>query len=115
MALVRFDSFANLLVPKDVQADEIETLDNLLEYVQRNVLFVVSNIIRLSSSINNECWILSAVYRGYITKIFWFKPPWAHQFQDGKYQIQVGKCHETGLLKYRKGSFLISIFSSSSA
>lgn len=35
MALVRFDSFANLLVPKDVQADEIETLDNLLEYVER--------------------------------------------------------------------------------
>lgn len=35
MALVRFDSFANLLVPKDVQADEIETLNNLLEYVQK--------------------------------------------------------------------------------
>ncbi len=31
VALIRFDSFANLLVPKDVQADEIETLDNLVE------------------------------------------------------------------------------------
>ena len=51
------------------------------------------------SSIGNQCWILPAVYRGYITKIFWFKPPWAHQFQDGKYQLQVGKCQETGLLK----------------
>ena len=51
------------------------------------------------SSFNNQSWILPAVYRGYLTKIFWFKPPWAHQFQDGKYQLQVGKCQQTGLLK----------------
>ncbi len=51
------------------------------------------------SSINNQCWILPAVYRGFIKKIFWFKPPWAHQFQDGLYQLQVGKCQQTGVLK----------------
>jgi hypothetical protein len=33
VALVRFDAYADFLVPKDVQADEIETIDNLLEYV----------------------------------------------------------------------------------
>ncbi|CAF4392927.1 unnamed protein product, partial [Adineta steineri] len=71
VALVRFDSYADLLVPLKVPADEIQTLDHLIE------------------SINNQCWILPAVYRGYITKIFWFKPPWAHQFQDGKYSLQV--------------------------
>ncbi|CAF1441275.1 unnamed protein product [Rotaria sordida] len=81
IALFRFDSYADLLVPKDVQADEIETLNHL------------------ATSITNQSWILPAVYRGYITKIFWFKPPWAHQFQDGKYQLQVGKCQETGVLK----------------
>ncbi|CAF1530815.1 unnamed protein product [Adineta ricciae] len=81
IALVRFDSYADLLTPKKVKADEIQTLDHLVE------------------AINNQCWILPAVYRGYITKIFWFKPPWAHQFQDGKYQLQVGKCQETGVLK----------------
>ncbi|CAF1205603.1 unnamed protein product [Adineta steineri] len=81
VALVRFDSYADLLVPLKVPADEIQTLDHLIE------------------SINNQCWILPAVYRGYITKIFWFKPPWAHQFQDGKYSLQVGKCQETGVLK----------------
>ncbi|UJR10188.1 hypothetical protein I4U23_014403 [Adineta vaga] len=81
VALVRFDSYADLLVPKKVKADEIQTLDHLVD------------------AINNQCWILPAVYRGYITKIFWFKPPWAHQFQDGKYQLQVGKCQETGVLK----------------
>ena len=31
VALVRFDTFADFLVPKDVQADEIETLDHLGE------------------------------------------------------------------------------------
>ncbi|CAF1503628.1 unnamed protein product, partial [Didymodactylos carnosus] len=50
-------------------------------------------------SINSHCWIFPAVYRGYVTKIFWFKPPWAHQFQDGKYELQVGKCQQTGVLK----------------
>lgn len=81
VALVRFDSFADLLVPKDIQADEIETLNHLV------------------NSITNQNWILPAVYRGYIKKIFWFKPPWAHQFQDGKYHLQIGKCQQTGLLK----------------
>ncbi|CAF3911652.1 unnamed protein product [Rotaria sp. Silwood2] len=81
IALLRFDSYADLLVPKGVQADEIETSNHLV------------------ASITNQSWILPAVYRGYITKIFWFKPPWAHQFQDGKYQLQVGKCQQTGVLK----------------
>ncbi len=39
MALIRFDSFANLLVPKDVQADEIETLNHLVEYVINSLEF----------------------------------------------------------------------------
>ena len=59
------------------------------------------------SSIDNQCWILPAVYRGYITKIFWFKSPWAHQFQDGIYQLHVGKCQQTGVLKYEYFSTMI--------
>jgi len=39
VALIRFDSFANLLVPKDVQADEIETLNHLVEYVINSLGF----------------------------------------------------------------------------
>ena len=35
VALVRFDSYADLLVPKKIQADEIQTLDRLVEYVVR--------------------------------------------------------------------------------
>lgn len=81
IALVRFDTYADLLVPKDVKADEIETLDHIV------------------NSIQNQCWILPAVYRGFLKKIFWFKPPWAHQFQDGFYQLNVGKCQQTGVLK----------------
>ncbi|CAF2480843.1 unnamed protein product [Rotaria sp. Silwood2] len=81
VALVRFDTYADFLVPRNVQADEIQTLNHLVD------------------SINNQCWILPAVYKGYITKIFWFKPPWAHQFLDGVYQLQIGKCQQTGLLK----------------
>jgi hypothetical protein len=81
IALVRFDTYADLLVPKDVQADEIETLDHLID------------------SINNQRWILPAVYQGIIKTIFWFKSPWAHQFQDGLYQLQVGKCQQTGVLR----------------
>ncbi len=40
---MRFDSFANLLVPKDVQADEIETLNHLIEYVIKNFVFIKKN------------------------------------------------------------------------
>lgn len=32
VALVRFDTYADLLPPKDVQADEAETLHNLAKY-----------------------------------------------------------------------------------
>lgn len=52
IVLVRFDTYANLLVPKDVQADEIETLDHLIEYVERRILdllkahFLVQSIIK---------------------------------------------------------------------
>ncbi|CAF0862940.1 unnamed protein product [Rotaria sordida] len=81
IALVRFDAYADFLVPRNIQADEVQTLNHLVD------------------SINNQCWILPAVYRGYITKIFWFKPPWASQFHDGVYQLQIGKCQQTGLLK----------------
>ncbi|CAF3773051.1 unnamed protein product [Rotaria socialis] len=81
VALVRFDAYADFLAPKAIQADEIQTLNNLVD------------------SINNQCWILSAVYRGLLKRIFWFKPPWAHQFQDGFYQLQIGKCQQTGQLK----------------
>lgn len=31
VALVRFDTYADFLVPKDVPADELETLDHLIE------------------------------------------------------------------------------------
>ena len=34
IALVRFDSYADLLTPKKVKADEIQTLDHLVEYVE---------------------------------------------------------------------------------
>jgi hypothetical protein len=39
VALVRFDSYADLLVPKNVQANEIETLDHLAEYVIKNSVY----------------------------------------------------------------------------
>jgi hypothetical protein len=44
IALVRFDTYANILVPKDIQADEIETLDHLVEYVK--ILFFIKNLYR---------------------------------------------------------------------
>jgi len=40
VALIRFDSFANFLVPKNVRADEIETLNHLIEYVIKGFVFV---------------------------------------------------------------------------
>ncbi len=54
IALVRFDTYADFLVPKDVQADEIQTLDHLIEYVLQNKLhffflqnFLVQSIINV--------------------------------------------------------------------
>ncbi len=43
MALIRFDSFADFLVPKDVQADEIETLNHLIEYDIEHFLLMMKD------------------------------------------------------------------------
>ncbi len=43
VALIRFDSFADFLVPKDVQADEIETLNHLIEYDIEHFLLMMKD------------------------------------------------------------------------
>ena len=40
IALLRFDTYADFLVPKNVQANEIETLDHLIEYVKIYFFFL---------------------------------------------------------------------------
>lgn len=39
VALVRFDTYADFLVPNDVQADEMENVDNLAEFVRKPNIF----------------------------------------------------------------------------
>ena len=45
IALVRFDAYADFLVPKHIQADEIQTFDHLVKYEKKNIFF------------NNSCQI----------------------------------------------------------
>jgi len=45
-------------------------------------------------SISIESWILPAVYAGHIDTVVWIKPPWADQFDEGVYEIGVGKDSE---------------------
>ncbi len=53
VALVRFDTYADFLTPKDIQADEIATLDHLVKYEKKlyvllnNIFFLVQSIINV--------------------------------------------------------------------
>ena len=38
-ALVRFDAYADFLLPKDVQADEVQTIDAVIEYEKQKLFF----------------------------------------------------------------------------
>ncbi|XP_013401052.1 UPF0489 protein C5orf22 homolog [Lingula anatina] len=76
ITLIHLDAHPDLLIPKDITADQVFDKEKLFE------------------SLSIENWIIPAVYAGHITDIVWVKPPWAHQMEDQETVCCVGK-HKT--------------------
>lgn len=47
-------------------------------------------------------WILPLCFEGHLSRVFWLKPPWANQIQDGEYSIKVGEDEKNGCLRFAK-------------
>ncbi|KAI5705634.1 UPF0489 protein C5orf22 homolog [Diaphorina citri] len=79
--LVHFDSHPDLLIPQNLQADD------------------VTDKYKLFSELSIENWIMPAVYAGHFDKIIWVKQKWCNQMDNGTYVFHVGKCEKTGKIK----------------
>ncbi|XP_013381197.1 UPF0489 protein C5orf22 homolog [Lingula anatina] len=76
ITLIHLDAHPDLLIPKDIMADQVFDKQKLFE------------------SLSIENWIIPAVYAGHISDIVWVKPPWAKQMDDQETACCVGK-HKT--------------------
>ncbi|KAH3768386.1 UPF0489 protein C5orf22 homolog [Dreissena polymorpha] len=81
ITLVHFDSHPDMLIPIDMPADIVFSIEKLYE------------------SLSIENWILPAVYAGHINKLVWVKPPWCSQMLDQTTRFLVGKCKKTGCIR----------------
>nr|XP_022343654.1 UPF0489 protein C5orf22 homolog [Crassostrea virginica] len=91
LVFVHFDSHPDMLIPKDMPADEVFKKESLYENV----------------SIEN--WIMPMIYAGHIDVILWVKPPWCTQIEDKSIHFYVGKCVSTGTLRCScKESYFVS-------
>lgn len=79
--LVHFDSHPDLLIPPQLQAEDI---------IDKYKLF---------SELSIENWIMPAIYAGHFNKVIWIKQSWCNQMDDDVYVFHVGKCVTTGTIK----------------
>lgn len=78
--LVHLDSHPDLLIPKDLEPDE------------------VYDKYRLFERISIENWILPGAYAGIFSTIVWVCPVWSNQIQPGDYTFQIGRHKVTNRL-----------------
>lgn len=71
--LLHLDSHPDMSIPVDMPAD------------------TVWDKFELYNRLSIENWIIPAVYAGHFQTVIWCKPPWAKQFDDGRYIFTVGK------------------------
>uniref|UniRef100_K1R958 UPF0489 protein C5orf22-like protein n=1 Tax=Magallana gigas TaxID=29159 RepID=K1R958_MAGGI len=91
LVFVHFDSHPDMLIPKDMPADETFNKEILYE------------------NISIENWIMPMIYAGHISVILWVKPPWCSQIEDKNIHFYVGKCVTTGTLRCScKESYFVS-------
>ncbi|XP_048759024.2 UPF0489 protein C5orf22 homolog [Ostrea edulis] len=91
LLFVHFDSHPDMLIPKDMPADEVFNKEALYE------------------GISIENWIMPLVYAGHVSVILWVKPPWCTQIADKNIQFYVGKCATTGTIRCScKESYFVS-------
>ncbi|XP_045601728.2 UPF0489 protein C5orf22 homolog [Procambarus clarkii] len=71
--LIHFDSHPDLLIPVELKASEVYDVPLMIE------------------KLSIENWILVATFTGQISSIFWIKPPWSNQIENGSYKFLIGK------------------------
>ena len=71
--LVHFDSHPDMLIPKDLDAEEA---------FDKYTLF---------KKISIENWILPGAYIGVFKTIVWVCPPWSNQIAPGTYEFEIGR------------------------
>lgn len=76
--IVHFDSHPDLLIPKDLLAEDC---------FDKRALF---------QKISIENWILPGAFAGIFRTIIWICPPWSDQIPPGTYDFAIGKVKETG-------------------
>lgn len=79
--MVHLDSHPDMLIPKNMSAD------------------TVWNKYELFDSVSIENWILPGAYAGHFKNIFWVKPPWAKQMDDGRKDFVIGKSKTCGEIR----------------
>lgn len=91
LVFVHFDSHPDMLIPKDMPADDTFNKEILYE------------------NISIENWIMPMIYAGHLSVILWVKPPWCSQIEDNTIHFYVGKCVTTGTLRCScKESYFVS-------
>ncbi|KAL3267929.1 hypothetical protein HHI36_007068 [Cryptolaemus montrouzieri] len=88
--LIHLDSHPDMLIPKDLLADEA---------FEPRVLYESHDI---------ENWILPNCYTGIFHQIVWVKPPWAHQIRNKNQKIYIGKNTEGTLRLECKENYFIA-------
>lgn len=73
ITFVHLDSHPDMLIPKNMSADVV---------FEKNKLF---------EEISIENWMLPGAFAGHFKKIWWVKPPWAEQMDDGNKAFRIGK------------------------
>jgi len=71
--LVHFDSHPDMLLPKDLTADDCYDKSTVFE------------------KISIENWILPGAFAGLFSTIIWVCPPWADQISPGVYNFHIGR------------------------
>jgi len=76
--LVHFDSHPDMLIPKDLKAEDCYDKYELFK------------------KISIENWILPGAFAGIFSTIIWICPPWADQIPPGVYEFDIGRVKKTG-------------------
>ncbi|XP_076358225.1 misexpression suppressor of ras 6 isoform X3 [Tachypleus tridentatus] len=79
--IIHLDSHPDLLLPKNFDLDRIW---------DKHYIF---------NSVNIENWLLPAALAGHFRNIYWVKPSWSRQVEDGIHHFQIGRHKRTGQVR----------------
>ncbi|KAF7282618.1 hypothetical protein GWI33_002337 [Rhynchophorus ferrugineus] len=81
ITLIHFDSHPDMLIPKQMPAEKVYSKTELFD------------------ELSIENWIMPAAYAGHFTHLFWVKPVWAKQIDDGDYYFKIGRDKTQGTIR----------------